>query len=135
AASQERINQARRVRKQFGGGMRQIGILAAAGLYALERNLGRLAEDHQRAKRLAQGLTQMKGVNLDPEEVETNIVIFDLSPSGLTPAQAQAELESAGARVVIFGPTHLRAVLHLDIDDQALDQALTAMSKVLDRAG
>ena len=128
----ERIRRAVKIRKQYGGGMRQAGILAAAGIYALEHNIGRLSQDHARAARLAQALAGMRLVRLDPGEVQTNIVIFDISPSKKTSAQIQKELEKEGVRVIPFGPTLLRAVLHLDIDDSDLDRAIERLGRVLD---
>jgi len=134
-STRELVAKAVKVRKQLGGGMRQAGILAAAGLYALEHNLDRLGEDHRRARRLAEALASMPGADLDPEAVRTNIVIFDVSPSGRSAAQVQAELEEAGVRVLPFGPLSLRAVTHLEIGDQELDRALTAFGRVLGANG
>jgi threonine aldolase len=128
----QNIKQALRERKRLGGGMRQAGILAAAGIYALENNIERLAEDHQRAQKLAQAVANMKGVKLDPAEVVTNIVIFDVSPSGLSPAEVLQRLAGLGLRLIPFGGYDLRAVLHLHIDDAALDEAIKALAKVLD---
>lgn len=128
----ERIGRAIKIRKQYGGGMRQAGILAAAGIYALEHNIERLAEDHARAARLARALAGMKLVRLNPEEIQTNIVIFDISPTKKTSAQVQEELEAQGVRVIPFGPTVLRAVLHLDIGDRDLDLAIERLGRVLD---
>ncbi len=127
----ERIRDAVKIRKQYGGGMRQAGILAAAGIYALEHNVERLGEDHRRAKKLAQALAGMKLVKLNPDHIQTNIVIFDISPTGQTPAQVQARLEEEGVRVIPFGPTTLRAVLHLDIDDRDLERAIKGLGRVL----
>jgi threonine aldolase len=129
-SSQELIKEAVRVRKRLGGGMRQAGILAAAGLYALEHNLDRLEEDHRRAKRLALGLAEMGGLSLNPDEVETNIVIFDVTPSGMDSAQALDRLQKEGVRVVPFGGNNLRAVTHLQISDKDIDIALSAFNRV-----
>ncbi len=130
-SDKKRIEAAVKIRKQYGGAMRQAGILAAAGIFALEHNIDRLAEDHRRAKRLAQALAEMKLVKLNPEHIQTNIVIFDISPTGKTPGQVQAELEEEGVRVVPFGPTDLRAVLHLDIDDDDVERAIRGFGRVL----
>ncbi len=130
-SSSERIDLARRIRKRLGGGMRQAGILAAAGLYALEHNLERLAQDHARARRLAQGLAGLAGVRLDPAEVQSNIVILDIGPSGLAPAEAAARLAQKGVGLIPFGPSSLRAVTHLQISDQDIDDALAAAGEVL----
>lgn len=130
-SSRENIDQARRVRKRLGGGMRQVGILAAAGLYALEHNLDRLSEDHDRAGRLARGLAELKGVRLDPDRVETNIVVFDLAPDGPDQQEAIGRLADRGVGVVPFGPGRLRAVTHLMIGDQDIEDALAAFREVL----
>ncbi len=130
-SSRENIDLARRIRKRLGGGMRQAGILAAAGLYALEHNRDRLPEDHARARRLAEGLAEMKGVRLDPARVETNIVVFELTPGGLEPAEASSRLKALGVGVLPFGPGLMRAVTHLMISDRDIDDALRAFREVL----
>ncbi len=129
-SSRENIHQARRIRKRLGGGMRQAGILAAAGLYALEHNLDRLAEDHARAQVLARGLADRPGVAVDPSRVETNIVVMDISGTGLSNEEAVSRLAGRGVGVVPFGPGRLRAVVHLQINDRDIDQALAAFRRV-----
>jgi len=129
-SSRENIHEARRVRKRLGGGMRQAGILAAAGLYALEHNLDRLAEDHARARVLAQGLADLPGVDVDPSRVETNIVVMDISGTGRSNEEAVSRLAAQGVGVVPFGPGRLRAVVHLEISDRDIDEALTAFRQV-----
>jgi threonine aldolase len=127
--SAERIAQARVIRKRMGGGMRQVGILAAAGRYALRHNITRLADDHARARRLAEALAPY-GV-VDPAQVRTNLVPVDLSKSPLDAPKFAAE---AAAREVHLAPMlpHLaRLVTHLDIDDEALDRAITVLSAIL----
>lgn len=131
ASSKELITKAVRVRKQFGGGMRQAGILAAAGLHALNHNLERLAEDHARAGALARGLAEIKGVSLDPAQVQTNIVIFSVKPSGQSPQQVCEALATEGVGVLPFGGDNIRAVMHLHITDADVDAALAAFNKVL----
>lgn len=130
-ASAELIRRARRLRKRLGGGMRQAGILAAAGLYALEHHVARLAEDHARARRLAGALAGMAGVVLDPEAVETNIVVFEIAPGRPTPQEAAARLASLGVGMVPFGPGRMRAVTHLDVDDAGIEAAINACAAVL----
>jgi threonine aldolase len=130
-SSRSNIDQARRIRKRLGGGMRQAGILAAAGLYALEHNLDRLPEDHARARRLAEGLAELKGVRLDPARVETNIVVFDLAPGPPEPPEVSARLAALGVGVLPFGPGRMRAVTHLMIGDKDIDDALRAFGQVL----
>ena len=120
---------ARRLKHLFGGAMRQAGIVAAAGLYALDNNVDRLADDHRRAKRLALGLAEA-GLAVDPDRVETNFVQVDVDP--LTPQEAMARLAEQG--VALSGtihPTILRAVTHLDVDDEDIDRALEAIPAAL----
>ncbi|MBW2618254.1 MAG: hypothetical protein JRC92_05210, partial [Deltaproteobacteria bacterium] len=134
-SSRELIKEGLRARKQFGGGMRQAGILAAAGLYALEHNLDLLAEDHARAKRLAEGLANMSGVDLDPAHVETNIIVLDVASSGMSALEVEIALKEVGVLSLAIGPTALRLVTYLHIDDSDIDPALKGLAKVLDRAG
>lgn len=117
----ERIAEARTWRKRYGGGMRQVGILAAAGRFALRHNIERLAEDHDRAARLAAALGQK------PELTETNIVVLRVPDA---PALRQAALEQ-GVVVSAIGPTLLRLVTHLDIDDDGLDRAIEVLSPLV----
>jgi threonine aldolase len=116
------VKQARRVRKRLGGGMRQAGILAAACLHALDHHLARLADDHTRARRLAAGFRAASGVKVD--EPDTNIVIVTLEHPALDPAAVLAELERRGVRMVPFGARRLRAIVHLDIDDDGIERAI-----------
>lgn len=132
AGGGEFIERARRVRKMLGGGMRQAGFLAGAGLYALRHHVKRLAEDHRRSGSLAKNLSELSGVRIDLKAVQTNIVIFDISPSGLRPEQAAAALARRGVLVIPFGRTMLRAVTHLDVDDRGIERAAAAMKGLLD---
>lgn len=119
------IKQARRVRKVFGGGMRQVGYLAAAGLYALEHNIERLTEDHKRARFIGEELkkhTWVKGVM----PVDTNIVIFDLR-DGLTAEEFIAAMAAKQVKVVAFGKQTIRMVTHLDFTDEMLERLLTEL--------
>ena len=115
AGSHEFIKDARRLKHLFGGAMRQAGIIAAAGVYALEHHVARLAEDHAHANMLAQALAELPKVRLNPADVETNIVIFDVGASGRAAEQISERLEKAGVRVSVMGRTKLRAVTHLDV--------------------
>jgi threonine aldolase len=126
----DRIPLLRRLRRMFGGGMRQAGILAAAGLYAMEHNINRLAEDHAHAKKLATALADLPGVSIDPDHVETNIVIFDISKTRYSPPQAVEALKKEGVLVVPFGKTLLRAVTHLDVSAKDIEMAIAAFRKV-----
>ncbi|MGE5528364.1 MAG: low-specificity L-threonine aldolase [Patescibacteria group bacterium] len=124
------IDKARRHRKQLGGGMRQAGILAAAGILALREMTGRLAEDHANARILAEGLAAIRGIGLDPDNVQTNIVVFDVAPLGLTSEAFLAELERRGVAGVGFGPTLVRFVTHHGVDRGQIEAALKAVAEV-----
>jgi threonine aldolase len=111
--------------------MRQAGIVAAAGVYALEHNIDRLAEDHARARRLADGLHEA-GVPVDLEQVQTNFVQVDLGPLGLTPKEALERLWDQGVGLSMTPhPTRLRAVTHLDVSDDDIDRAVELIPRAL----
>ena len=118
-----------RIRRRLGGQMRQAGILAAAGLHALEYHLSRLAEDHRRARDLAEGLGSLPGVSVSPPE--TNIVMIDVARSGKSVEELLPALAGLGVAMVRFGPTRIRAVLHLEIDDDQVQQAVNAFKTVV----
>jgi threonine aldolase len=123
AGSAELMVAARRAKHLFGGAMRQAGIIAAAGVYALDHNLERIADDHARARRLGDAWAAA-GLGVDPERVETNFVFLDVGPLGLTPAAAAARLADAGVRLSdTVHPTILRAVTHLGLSDEDIDRA------------
>ncbi len=127
AGSSDFIEAAWVFKQRYGGAMRQAGILAAAGLYALEHHVDRLVEDHERARRLARGLAGIRGIALDAERVDTNIVIFDVSGAGLGAAEfVRRTLASHGVRFTELGPTAVRAVFHLDVPDDGVERALAA---------
>lgn len=126
------IEEAWRYKQRFGGAMRQAGIIAAAGVYALRHHVDRLAEDHERARQLARGLAELRGVAIDPERVETNIVIFDVSGTGLNGDDfAGRTLASHGVRFSVLGPNLVRAVTHLDIPPDGVSLALEAARAAL----
>ncbi len=125
------IERAPRLRKMLGGTMRQSGILAAAALFALEHNVERLAEDHDNARRLAEGIARIPGCTVDLEGLETNLVYFDVAPALGTAAEAQRRLEAAGVRTLDEGPRTLRAVTHLDVTSGMVDAAVERMVRVL----
>ena len=131
AGSREFIKDARRLKQLFGGAMRQAGIIAAAGVYALEHHVARLAEDHEQAKLLAQALAELPSVSLNPADVETNIVIFDVGAAGRPANKITEQLEKEGVRVSIIGRTKLRAVTHLDISRQDIERAIEVVRRVL----
>jgi len=120
------ITEAREARRAFGGAMRQVGIVAAGALHALRHHRDRLPEDHVRARRLAEALARIPGVEIDPAEVETNILIVAVRPEDRLPRFVEA-LKSKGVLVVAFGgPGRFRAVTHLDVDDAGIDRAAAA---------
>jgi len=131
AGSPERMAKARRLKHQFGGAMRQAGIVAAAGVYALDHHVDRLADDHLRARRLAEGLHDA-GVPVELEQVETNFVQIDVGPLGLGPAEALERLAEQGVGLsMTIHPTRLRAVTHLDVDDDDIDRAIELIPRAL----
>jgi threonine aldolase len=127
AGSRELIDEAWRFKQMMGGALRQAGIVAAGGLYALEHNVDRLAEDHENARVLAEGLAELRGATIDPAKVETNIVIFEVDD----PAGVVAALFEQGVEMSQMGPGRIRAVTHLDVDRAGIEQALVALRKVL----
>jgi threonine aldolase len=127
AGSAEFIEEAWRFKQMMGGALRQAGIVAAAGLYALEHNVERLAEDHENARVLAEGLAELPGARIDPSKVETNIVIFEVDD----PAGVVAALLVEGVEVTQMGPGRIRAVTHMDVNRAGIEQALQALRKVL----
>jgi len=134
------ILKARRVRKMLGGGMRQAGVLAAAGIVALERMVGRLALDHANARTLAEGLARLPGLQVDLERVQTNIVIFRVARAGGPPPEALAAALVAGCaarkvKIHAIGPTAVRCVTHKDIDAEDIDRALEAFREITTRWG
>jgi threonine aldolase len=128
-SSAERIDRARYVRKRLGGGMRQAGVLAAAGRYALRNHLSRLAEDHARAQRLAAALAPF-GV-VDPAGVATNMLLLDLSKSTVDGAALVTRAREAGVLLGLVAPTTARLVTHYDVDDSDVDRAVSVLGSVL----
>ncbi|GAA0891320.1 GntG family PLP-dependent aldolase [Fulvivirga kasyanovii] len=124
----EHIRKARRMRKVFGGGMRQAGYLAAAGIYALDHHVQRLTEDHQRARKIGKVLEDMHYVN-NVLPVDTNILIFELA-QGITTDAFLQQLDQKGVKAVAFGPREIRFVTHLDFDDGALDFTINVLSQL-----
>ncbi len=125
---------ARRARKVFGGGMRQAGIIAAAGLFALENNIARLADDHRRARVLAQGLAAIPGLTIDLARVQTNMVFVGTRGTGLPAADLVARLAERGVLALDEGPWSLRFVTHLDLDDTDITDTIVAVGSLLDAA-
>jgi threonine aldolase len=114
------ITRAHRYRKIFGGGMRQVGVLAAAALYAIQHNLDRLIEDHQKAQILARAINQCRAFEIDLSAVQTNIVIWKVKPGELTVSKVVEDLKQEGILVIDIGGNRIRAVCHLDV---SLEQA------------
>jgi threonine aldolase len=131
AGSKTFIDRVHRFRKMFGGGMRQVGIIAAAGIYALDHHIERLKEDHQNAKRLAIGLKEFKGVSINPDHVETNILIFNVADTGMTAQQAAETMRREGVLIHAIGKTQIRLVTHLDVSSEDIEKALKAFKKLL----
>ena len=124
------ITEARSVRKALGGGMRQAGVLAAAGWIALEEGPKRLHEDHANAKFLGEGLLQMAGIRLDLATVQTNIVIFDVSSTGMAAGDIVAKLKERGVMCGSINPQTIRFVTHCDVSRKDCEAALTAMEGI-----
>jgi threonine aldolase len=133
--SAEFVRRARRHRKMLGGGMRQAGILAAAGVLALETMVDRLGEDHANARRLAEGLASLPGIVLDPARVATNIVIFQLTPEAISPADLVAGLAPSGVKMGAIGGRGIRAVTHYGIEAADVDRTIAAVEAVLRQRG
>ena len=127
------VDKLRRFRRMYGGAMRQAGILAAAGIYALEHNISRLKEDHEHARRLARLLQKIPTVSLDPDRVETNIVMFDLVDSSRSVQEIVASLKKEGLLLNAVGGTTIRAVTHLDVTVQDIEKAGQIFARVLSR--
>jgi threonine aldolase len=130
-STKERIQEARIWRKRYGAGMRQVGILAAAGHYALDHNISRLAEDHLRSQKIAQALAAINPSLVDPKKVATNIVGLELSKVGITAAELASRCKEAGLWISALGPHYARLVTHLDFDDTQCDQAIEILKELL----
>jgi threonine aldolase len=120
------VAEARRLRKAFGGGMRQAGVLAAAGLYAIEHHRAGLGRDHARARRLAEVLAELPAFEIDPEAVETNIVIFETTGAD-DAASVVDTLDGEGVRMTVFGPRTVRAALHRDVSEAGFERAVSVL--------
>src|SRR5208337_1616490 len=121
---------ARIYRKMFGGGMRQVGVLAAAGLIALEKSPSRLHEDHDNAKRLAQGIAAIPGLQIDPARVMSNIVIFDCTGSGMTAVELCDALHAKGVWAQDTALYSVRLVTHWNVDRAGIERALVELQSV-----
>jgi len=131
AGSRDFIAEALRFKHQFGGAMRQAGIIAAAGIYALEHNVERLAEDHANARKFARLIAQIDGVEVDADAVETNMVYFDVGPSGQDAPEVAQRLLAEGVRIGAVSSRRMRAVTHLDVDTVGVEEAARVLARVL----
>jgi threonine aldolase len=129
--SKEFIERARVYRKMFGGGMRQVGVIAAAGLVAFEKSPLRLHEDHENAKRLAEGIAQIPGLKIDPARVHSNIVIFDCSASGMNAVELCDALHAKGIWVQDTSPHSVRMVTHWNVDRAGAERAVAELQAVV----
>ena len=133
-SSKERITKARQWRKRYGGGMRQVGIIAAAGHYALENNIKFLKNDHLRAKSIAEAVSKIAPAVITPEMVDTNIVGLDLSSLNITSQELAAQLKEKGVLTGPLGPKYLRLVTHLDLDDSDVNLVNQVLPDILKSA-
>lgn len=125
------VEAAWRVKQRIGGAMRQAGMMAAGALYALEHNVARLADDHANARRLAEGLAGVPGIRVDPKNVETNIVFFDLAEGAPNAAEFVANLRKRGVAMGAFGGRRIRAVTHLDVSVNDIERTLATVAELL----
>lgn len=132
AGPKDVLQEARRQRKVLGGGMRQAGVIAAGALYALENHVERLAEDHANAQRLAAAIGDIEGLTLYPEDVQTNIVIFEVDPALDTAAGFSGRLAEHGLGVIAIGPTRVRICTHLDVSAADTARACELLAQTAD---
>jgi len=130
-STKERVTKARVWRKRYGGGMRQVGILAAAGHYALDHNIPRLSDDHKRAQEIATALAQVNSSLINPTSVQTNIVGLDLSQLSISAAELASRCKNAGLWISALGPKYARLVTHLDFDDAQCQESIAILEKAL----
>ena len=131
AGSLEFIDRAWRFKHQFGGAMRQSGIIAAAGVYALDKHVDRLADDHTNARRFAEALAHIPNIEIDADQVETNMVYFEVRESGLDAAEVAKRLLVRGVRIGAVDRYQMRAVTHLDVDRTGVEEAAKVLSEVV----
>lgn len=131
SSDRQLIDRARRFRRMYGGAMRQAGVLAAAGIYALEHHVTRLTDDHSHAKKLARLLQQIPSVQIAPQHVETNIVFFDVTDQRRTPTEIVAALKEQGVLINPIGELSYRAVTHLNVSAKQIDEAGAVFMRVL----
>jgi threonine aldolase len=132
AGGSDLVAQAVRYRRMFGGAMRQVGIFAAAGLYALDHNIERLAEDHANARRIGERLAQTSRIILDLDTVQTNILVFNLTSDAPDAHMVVAQARERGVLIFAFGPRTIRAVTHLDVSREQCEQAAEILAEVVE---
>lgn len=130
-ADKDFIRKARRVRKVLGGGMRQAGVLAAAGIVAIKQMVDRLGEDHENARKMAEGIAGIKGLSIDPHRIRTNILHFDVDKEGLTAPKLVEMLDRKGIRMLPSGARRIRAVTHYQVTSANIDHALTVIGSLM----
>jgi threonine aldolase len=132
--SSEFIAEARRARKVLGGGMRQAGVIAAAGITALQEMVDRLADDHENARCLAEGIAGIGGLSIELAKVQTNIIYFELDEERMTPKELVTELDKTGVKLLAVGARRLRAVTHYGISTEDIDLTVKALGEVMKAA-
>jgi len=131
--SAEFIKKAHKIRKMVGGGMRQAGIIAAAGIVALEQMIDRLAEDHKNANKLAKAIAQIKGFSINLDAVQTNIVYFDLDSENITAQQVVERAKQKGVLLLNLGPKSFRMVTHYGIESDDIETTISALSQTMEQ--
>lgn len=130
AGTKELIDEAHRMRKRLGGGMRQAGIIAAGALYAIDNHRTRLADDHARAKKLGEAINELPGFSVDIDHLDTNIIILDAEESGITSADFADKLKSEGILITFAGKYKARMVTHLEITDEMVNDAIETLNRL-----
>ena len=133
AGARELMGRALRQRRMLGGAMRQVGIFAAAGLYALDHHLERLADDHANARLIGEGVAGLPQVQLDLDTVQTNILVFELTPDAPDAATIVMRARESGVQIMAFGPRKIRAVTHLDVTRAQCERAAEVLANVLEQ--
>jgi len=129
--SREFIAEARRIRKVLGGGMRQTGVIAAAGIVALEDMTKRLEEDHRNARRFAEGIAEIPGLSVNLEYVKTNIVFFDLTDDRISDEDVLTRADEKGLKFLSLGPSRFRMVTHYGISEEDIEKALEILKEII----
>jgi threonine aldolase len=127
---EEVIENAHRWRKMFGGGMRQAGIIASAGIYSLQNNIDRLSEDHARMRSLAEAISSLDSFSIDMETVQTNMAYINVDEEKFSADDIVNKLANKGIDLYSTGPQDIRAVAHLDVDDEGIEQAISAFQSL-----